>query len=270
MPRQPPQKRIPDVLPAGAEGMCLRPLLFYMHHFMQRTGKTACPETEQERSAGESSLGQAARCGLPNNIMNDLMEQIIQTEYAMLGRVNNLGGPAACQEQWNAFRLMRASQFMTWSGALLESYAQDLEEAEAEGRNLLFEKYAWMMQPALPAEFAKVRHVLPTFSERRIARMEETIAIHKDWDEKFAQRYPAIAGRGRPLYTSQDTPSSTSMETYLRGELSTYSDRTESMYHDFVAACRDLGRNLTTEAREHQVQLEGWPSLEAVEASLQS
>lgn len=232
--------------------------------------KQPAPKRGKKGVQGKAARAKQARCGLPNNVMNDLMEQIIQTEYAMLGRVNNLGGPAACQEQWNAFRLMRASQFMTWSGALLESYAQDLEEAEAEGRNLLFEKYAWMMQPALPAEFAKVRHVLPTFSERRIARMEETIAIHKAWDEKFVQQYPAIAGRGRPLYTSQDTPSSTSMETYLRGELSTYSDRTESMYHDFVAACRDLGRNLTTEAREHQVQLEGWPSLEAVEASLQS
>ena len=37
------------------------------------------------------------------------------------------------------------------------------------------------------------------------------------------------------------------METYLRGELSSYSDRTEQLYHDFVAACAAAGRNLTTE-----------------------
>ena len=204
------------------------------------------------------------------NDRSDLIEEIIRIEYAMLGRVHNLGGPAACQEQCDAFHLVRKSQFLTWSDALLESYARDLEDAEALGRNLVFEKYAWMMQPALPVEFAKVRHVLPDLSPERVARQEETIAVHKGWDEDFARRYPALSGRGRPLYTSEDTPASTSMETYLRGELSSYSDRTEQLYHDFVAACAAAGRNLTTEAREHQLRLEGWASLGAAEHALQA
>ena len=139
------------------------------------------------------------------NDRSDLIEEIIRIEYAMLGRVHNLGGPAACQEQCDAFHLVRKSQFLTWSDALLESYARDLEDAEALGRNLVFEKYAWMMQPALPVEFAKVRHVLPDLSPERVARQEETIAVHKGWDEDFARRYPALSGRGRPLYTSEDT-----------------------------------------------------------------
>ena len=200
--------------------------------------------------------------------MPDLIDNMIDKEYAMMIRVNNIGGPASCQSQEETFRLMRRSQFSVWSGILLESYYDDLLQAEAEGRNLLFEKYAWMMKPALPEEFAKVQHVLPVFSEARKARMEETIAIQMQWAEEFAQRYPALAGRGRILYTREDTPDSTSVETYTRGELSTYSDRTESLYHDFIAACRDQDRNLSIEVREVQVRAQGWPSLADAEAAV--
>ena len=200
--------------------------------------------------------------------MDETIEKIIKLEYGMLDKVNNKGGRAWCQDHFDAFRIMRASQFLTWPEAVRESYLDDLETADAGGRNLIFEKYAWMMQPALPEEFAKVQHVLPVFSEARKARMEETIAIQMQWAEEFAQRYPALAGRGRILYTREDTPDSTSVETYTRGELSTYSDRTESLYHDFIAACRDQDRNLSIEVREVQVRAQGWPSLADAEAAV--
>ena len=53
----------------------------------------------------------------------------------------------------------------------------------------------------------------------------------------------------------------------MRGELATYSERTEKRYHAFVLSCREQGRNLTTEVRENQARLQGWRSLEDVERS---
>ena len=198
-------------------------------------------------------------------MMEDLIKQIVELEYEMMDKVNNIGGRASCQNDCITFEMMRTSQFTVWTGPLLQSYYQDLLDAKAEGRNLLTEKYAWMMEPALPEEFAKVSYALPVFSDERRARMEETVAVQVAWAEEFAQRYPHLSGRGRPIHTTEDTPYSTSVETYARGELSTYSDRTERMYHDFVLACREQGRNLTAEARQAQLRLQGWPSLQAAE-----
>lgn len=194
--------------------------------------------------------------------MKEVIEHIIKKEFAMLDKVNNIGGRAWCQDHFDAFRLMRASQFLVWPDEILKSYLGDLQDSEDIGRNLIFEKYAWMMKYVRPSEFKKVQHVLPVFTADKIERMEETIAIHRTWAEEFAQAYPAISKQGRPIDTPLDTPNETSVETYMRGELATYSDRTEVLYHDFVLDCRIKGRNLTTEVRQNQLLFQGWQSLE--------
>ena len=161
----------------------------------------------------------------------------------MLGKVNNRGGRAACQDHFAVFRTMRASQFLVWPDFILRSYLDDLKQAVAVGRKLVVEKYAWRRMDACP------------------------VAGQVAWAEEFAARYPTIGARGRPLHTEEDTPESTSVETYMRGELATYSERTEKRYHTFVLSCREQGRNLTTEVRENQARLQGWHSLEDVERS---
>lgn len=197
--------------------------------------------------------------------MNDIIERIIDKEYAMLDRVNGLGGRASCQDRFSEFRLMRASQFLVWSENIQESYFADLEEAERIGRNLVFEKYAWMMQTSMPEEFRKVCHVLPQFTEEQIRRMERIVKIQVAWAEEFVETYPVFGSRGRRLYTSQDTPQDTSVETYMRGELATYSDATVQLYGQFVENCLLEGRNLTVEVRRNQARFQGWNSLEEVE-----
>ena len=126
--------------------------------------------------------------------MDETIERIIQKEYVMLGKVNNRGGRAACQDHFALFRTMRASQFLVWPDSILRSYLDDLKQAEAVGRNLVFEKYAWMMMYALPEEFKKVCHVLPVFSPERRERMQETVAVQVAWAEEFPPSAPA-AGR---------------------------------------------------------------------------
>ena len=48
--------------------------------------------------------------------MDETIERIIQKEYVMLGKVNNRGGRAACQDHFAVFRTMRASQFLGVAG----------------------------------------------------------------------------------------------------------------------------------------------------------
>ena len=91
------------------------------------------------------------------NLDNEvLIKEIVQTEWAMFDRVSNAGGRAGCQDDWETFDIMRRSQFVVWDRVSLESYRNDLQQAEKQGRNLLTEKYAYMMQDTCPEEYQKI------------------------------------------------------------------------------------------------------------------
>lgn len=197
--------------------------------------------------------------------MNRFIDKITEIEYSMLDAVNNIGGRAWCQDNEDVFRAVRACQFQTWPDYLCESYYYDLVDADMAGRNLVFEKYAIMSQYAHPEDYAAVKHVLPVLSEERKARIEKTVAIHVRMAEEFSERYPNVGASGRPLHSSEDTAFATSVESYMRGELYTYSDLTESCYHDFAAECAEKGRNLTAEVRLNQFSLQGISTLEEAE-----
>ncbi|MGX8718498.1 MAG: DUF4125 family protein, partial [Desulfovibrio sp.] len=86
-----------------------------------------------------------------------LVSELCEREWVMFDKVNNAGGRASCQQDPAFFRKMRACQFENWNLPLLESYRRDLMRAAEEGRNLLTEKYAWMMSWTHPEEFARIR-----------------------------------------------------------------------------------------------------------------
>ena len=69
----------------------------------------------------------------------------------------------------------------------------------------------------------------------------------------------------RVLKTSEDTAENTSFETYLRGELSTYSDATFAKYQRFVHNLRAENINLTQMIIANTVRMYGYDSLEAAE-----
>lgn len=82
-----------------------------------------------------------------------LREGIVRHEWEQFQQVNNEGGPANCQGNWPMFHQMRLSQFLTWPHPLLASYADDLDQADAQGRNLLTEKYGRMMESTAPDQY---------------------------------------------------------------------------------------------------------------------
>ncbi len=198
----------------------------------------------------------------------DLVEEVIRREWDQFQRTENEGGRASCQGNWPMFHQMRASQFMTWPEDLLRSYLDDLDEANRVGRNLVTEKYARMMASTAPDEYReRIEPFIPRLSDERIARQERVIAVQVAWARDFRGHYPRLGAAMRVLTTAEDTPEDTSFETYLRGELGTYSDRTMALYEAMVEDLQAAGRNLTEQTVANTVRLGGFADLTEAEAA---
>ena len=198
----------------------------------------------------------------------DLVEEVIRREWDQFQHTENEGGRASCQGNWPMFHQMRASQFMTWPEDLLRSYLDDLDEANRVGRNLVTEKYARMMASTAPDEYReRIEPFIPRLSDERVARQERVIAVQVAWARDFRGRYPKLGAAMRVLTTAEDTPEDTSFETYLRGELGTYSDRTMALYEAMVENLQAAGRNLTEQTVANTVRLGGFADLTEAEAA---
>jgi len=198
----------------------------------------------------------------------DKAEAIVKHEFAQFQLVSNEGGRAACQDDWPVFHQMRVSQFLTWTLPMLDSYAADLGDADASHRNLLTEKYARMMASTEPERYAReIEPHLPVLDTARIADQEHIIATQVTWARAFRDSYPKLGDAMRLLTTDQDTLTDTSFETYLRGELGTYSERTLALYGAHIEATFEADGNLTTKTIGYTVALAGFENLEAAEAA---
>ncbi|MDE6743188.1 MAG: DUF4125 family protein [Lachnospiraceae bacterium] len=198
----------------------------------------------------------------------EYVEKIVALEWKQFDKVENEGGRADCQNNWNTFSIMRKSQYLTWTEELLASFYQDLMEADERGWNLITEKYARMMESTAPEKYAGLEKDLPKRSEERIAIQEEIIKIQVGWMEEFADKYPKMAGNARSIHTSEDTPYNTSYETYLRGELGTYSEETLILYGRFIVSVQQAGKNLAYEIMNQTALLYGYESVKDAEEKL--
>ena len=197
-----------------------------------------------------------------------LTEAIIKTEWEQFDKTKNEGGRASCQDNWNTFSVMRRSQYLTWPEELLASFYTDLKAAEAEGRNLITEKYGRMMESTAPERYNEIKEYFPELSEERKKIQEEIIKIQVNWMEQFAKEYPKMAGNARVIHTSEDTEAETSYETYLRGEIGTYSDATLLLYGRFIASLAQESKNLAYETMNNTAQLLGYEGVADAEKKL--
>jgi hypothetical protein len=194
-----------------------------------------------------------------------IIPDIVNLEWDMFSRVRNVGGGASCQEDRYTFEIMRSCQAETWTTELLQSYHRDLLEAKSAGRNLVSEKYARMMESTFPEEYARLAGALPTVEKDTLNMIEEIVEINLRWKLKTAGKYPKLSSRGRPTYSKEDCGPVTSFESYLRGELKTYSSKTVGIYRDMVIAADNKGENLEEVCLLNTVRKYGYESLEAAE-----
>jgi len=196
------------------------------------------------------------------------LNTVLDMEWEMFDRVQNIGGRASCQDNRETFYLNRSSQLMAWDGEVLESYARDLRRARLEGRNLLSEKYGYMMQRTSPEEYEVIRDRLPVRSEEKLELMERICKAHLVWLREVSECYPHLTGRGRAMERAEDSPFTTSFETYLWGELGTYSLPTLQLYWQQVVRIQQEGGNMNRDILRNTVTQYGYPSLEAAEERL--
>lgn len=198
----------------------------------------------------------------------DIVEKIVELEWKQFDKVKNEGGRASCQDDYQTFSIMRKSQYLTWPDELLDSFCNDLLSAENKGWNLIMEKYARMMESTTPEKYEELKKDLPVLNEERIVIQEEIVKIQVGWMEEFAAKYPKMAGNARSIHTAEDTPFNTSYETYLRGELGTYSENTFILYGRFITGLLRENRNLAYETMENTAKLYGYESVEEAEERL--
>ena len=138
----------------------------------------------------------------------------------------------------------------------------------AKGWNLITEKYGRMMESTAPDRFDEIKDQFPYLAEEKKVIIDEIVKIQVAWMEEFATEYPYMAGNSRVIHTSEDTPFSTSFETYLRGEMRTYSDQTLDLYGRFIVSYLQAGKNLTKDIMTNTALLYGYDSLEKAEELL--
>lgn len=214
----------------------------------------------------ESHVAEILQAGAPEQqVKSDLIEKIIALEWKQFDQVQNQGGRASCQDDHRTFYIMRKSQYLPWPVGLLESFCRDLEDAENRGWNLITEKYARMMESTNPEQYAALEDRLPFLNSERKMLQEAVIKIQREWAQNFASEFPKLAGNSRSISAAEDGAYNTSSETYLRGEISTYSDKTFALYAAFVTELLREGRNLTRMIMENTVKMYGYESLQAAE-----
>lgn len=192
-----------------------------------------------------------------------LIAAIIGAEWQMFDKVQNEGGRAACQNDARTFAIMRYSQFAPLPQDVLESYRDDLAAAAREGRNLLAEKYAYMMEYTDPATFDRtLRDHLPAVSAYKQALCERIASRLVADEQEFAVRYPALHAQARPVEGTQ--AGDVSVRVYALGELKTYSERTLECYDAWLRAHSE--ENISVSVHRVMVRLYGYDSLEEAEA----
>ena len=201
-------------------------------------------------------------------VREELIKEIIDREWEMFSVLKNTGGVAECQNNKPEFIIMRSGQWDNLPDKILESYKQDLIEAKKAGRNLLEEKYIIMMEYSAPSEFDGVKHLLPNISNGSLTLIKQIEKIYLDWGDEFENNFPKFSKLCRPLRSSGDIPERASVQTYLIGELSSYSTRTVLFYFDYVTQCVKEGKNLIYITHSDVVKQKGFNSIEEVEAAL--
>ena len=200
--------------------------------------------------------------------MKPVIEEIITREWDMFDRVNNISGRAPCQDDERSFRVMRGSQFEAWDDKTLESYLQDLQTASAGGRNLLTEKYGYMMAYTAPLEFEEIKTQLPEIPAEKNILIQKITRRQIEWYGQTARLFPLLASRGRPVHHGEGGMFDTSVEVYLIGELSTYSMDTLCAYDSYTEKLAAEGKNISHMILENTVKEHGYASVEETEAYL--
>lgn len=180
----------------------------------------------------------------------DVIEKIIAKELKMFLSVPSIR-KSSCQDYPESFKLHRRAQFSCWSRETLDSYLNDLEKAEEQKKNLMTQKYA------------RMDNLIKQLNDNPL--IDKIVECQCAWQRSMMKKYPGIMSGGRPLSSGEDSAFMTSFETYLRGELETYSDATLELLNFDIMDKKLKGINMAEELYLFLVKERGYDSLDEAE-----
>lgn len=196
----------------------------------------------------------------------ELMQYILNLEWEMFTNVQNTNGRAQCQDDRKTFTVMRLSQLNVWDKEILASYFLDLLEAKEAGRNLMTEKYAYMMEYTYPEEYGRIKDLLPTVTDKAKEIAKAIVEIYSVWEREMSIRYPKLRSRGRVQQSNAAMDGSVSAQDYQYCELLTYSERTLQLLLEYIG--QKAAQNLYMEEIRNMVRSYGYKDLDEAEKSL--
>jgi hypothetical protein len=197
-----------------------------------------------------------------------LIDHLAELEWDAFQEVQDINGRVDCQDNRREFDINRKSQFASWNDGMLENYLEDLEIARRNRRNLVWEKYARMMEFTSPLEYPNVVDRLPQLSDTVKKLTGQIIKEQVALQEELANTYPKLFAHSRRIRSEEDTPLDSSFETYLRCELLTYSEAMLLCYLAHLKDCEQKGSSMNRICMEEMVKQYGYASLETAEASM--
>lgn len=124
------------------------------------------------------------------------------------------------------------------------------------------------MESTAPEKYEEIKNNFPPLPEDKKRIIEQICSMQVSWMEEFAGQYPALADNARSIHTREDNPFNTSYETYLRGELGTYSDKMLELYGRYVVEYARLGKNPARDIMENSVKMYGYKDVETAEREI--
>ena len=194
------------------------------------------------------------------------LQEIIEMEWKMFRQVNG-DAHVSCQENRDVFTGMRTAQLSAWLPEVADSYLEDLRRAEKNGRNLLREKYINMMASTSPEEYVILARGLDKPSPAMLELVDRLSSLLMEQTAELHEKYPNIARSGRPRSSSEDGENQTSIETYQRSELLTYSERTVELLLEQAQGMALNGESLPQRILENIIHFYGYSDLETAESA---
>jgi hypothetical protein len=182
-----------------------------------------------------------------------IIDAILDIELRMFLTVNPMQ-TSGCQEYPESFKLHRRAQFHPWTEEALGSYLEDLHAAQEHGENLMRRKYV------------RMQGLLPPTEDQPV--LDEIVRLKMDWQRAMFRNYPAVMSGARPITDEGRQAQMTSFETYARGELETYSERTLGLLHRDLLAMLAAGESLSEQVYDYLVRASGYASLAEAEKKL--
>lgn len=200
--------------------------------------------------------------------MDASVRELLDLEWRLFDAAPQAGQRSAQFEDREQFIITRSAQLAAWSPELLESWRQDLQSAQTEGRNPINEKYIYMLERVDPKQYAALKSGLPEASLEKLWLVDWICQAQVVWQEALQKKYPRITQNSRAIHRSADNQDSVSFETFVRSELMTYSVSTLRLYARKIEKAQKAGENLCETILENTVRQLGFDSLETANSNM--